>query len=193
VTLPFCTSVIHPSNNCSIIGKLNFLAQNPQPAIAFAVHQCAGFVLNPNQTHQAAVKHLCHYILGTRDKGLILRPTFTTVSWLMLMLTLRAYATQTMLICTKPPFPALVLYSAPIIWTSKLQSEIALSTCEAEYIALAMCAHPLIPMRTLLKEKYPDFDHWQNTLPSPKLVWMRQPQCLANSTNPLSTRTTLAR
>ena len=61
----------------SIIGKLNFLAQNTRPDIAFAVHQCARFVSNPNQTHQAAVKHLCRYLLGTRDKGLILRPDNT--------------------------------------------------------------------------------------------------------------------
>jgi hypothetical protein len=65
-----------PWNYRSIIGKLNFLAQNTRPDIAFAVHQCAQFVSNPNQTHQAAVKHLCRYILGTRDKGLILRPNF---------------------------------------------------------------------------------------------------------------------
>ena len=42
--------------------------------------------------------------------------------------------------------------NCPIIWTSKLQTEIALSTCEAEYIALSTCARSLIPMRTLLSE-----------------------------------------
>jgi hypothetical protein len=65
-----------PGSYGSIIGKLNFLAQNTRPDIAFAVHQCARFVSNPNQTHQAAVKHLCGYILGTRDKGLVLRPNY---------------------------------------------------------------------------------------------------------------------
>ena len=32
---------------CSIIGKLNFLAQNTRPDISFAVHQCAKFCNNP--------------------------------------------------------------------------------------------------------------------------------------------------
>ena len=40
----------------------------------------------------------------------------------------------------------------PIHWVSKLQSEIALSTTEAKYIALSMCIRDLIPMRTLLSK-----------------------------------------
>jgi len=40
----------------------------------------------------------------------------------------------------------------PAHWASKLQSEIALSTIEAEYIALSMCMRDLIPMWSLFKE-----------------------------------------
>jgi len=40
----------------------------------------------------------------------------------------------------------------PIYWKSKLQTEIALSTCEAEYIALSMSMRELIPFMTLTKE-----------------------------------------
>jgi hypothetical protein len=43
----------------SVIGKLNFLAQNTRPDIAMAVHMCAQFVTKPNRVHQDAVKHLC--------------------------------------------------------------------------------------------------------------------------------------
>jgi hypothetical protein len=42
--------------------------------------------------------------------------------------------------------------SCPVHWVSKLQSKIALNTTEAEYIALSMCLHNLLPMRTLLSE-----------------------------------------
>jgi hypothetical protein len=38
------------------------------------------------------------------------------------------------------------------LWHSKLQTEIALSTTEAEYIALSSAMRDLIPMRTLLAE-----------------------------------------
>ena len=42
--------------------------------------------------------------------------------------------------------------NCPVLWTSKLQSEIALSTTEAEYIALSQAMRDIIPMRTLLTE-----------------------------------------
>jgi hypothetical protein len=140
----------------SIIGKLNFLAQNTRPDIAFAVHQCARFVSNPNQTHQAAVKHLCRCILGTRDKGLVLRPNyhhcltpFVDADFARLWHKGYAHRRETALSCTG----FILCYAkCPIIWTSKLQSEVALSTCKAEYIALSMCARSLIPMQTLLNE-----------------------------------------
>jgi hypothetical protein len=46
-----------------------------------------------------------------------------------------------------------ILYQGcPIHWGSKLQTEIALSTTEAEYIALSMGARELIPIRHLLRE-----------------------------------------
>ena len=42
--------------------------------------------------------------------------------------------------------------NCPIHWVSKLQSEIALSTCEAEYIALSQAMRDVIPMMNLLNE-----------------------------------------
>jgi hypothetical protein len=137
-------------------GKLNFLAQNTQPDIAFAVHHCAQFVLNPNQTHQAAVNHLRRYILGTRGKGLILHPNFhhlitAYVNADFAGLWHKDYAHMRKTALSRTGF-ILSYANCPIIWTNKLQSEIALSTCKAEYIALSMCARLLIPMCTLLNE-----------------------------------------
>jgi len=40
----------------------------------------------------------------------------------------------------------------PIVWSSKLQSQIALSTMEAEYISLASSMRELIAIREVLKE-----------------------------------------
>jgi hypothetical protein len=41
--------------------------------------------------------------------------------------------------------------STPVIWSSKMQTEIALSTCEAEYIALSTAMKVLLPLRELFK------------------------------------------
>ncbi len=40
----------------------------------------------------------------------------------------------------------------PIYWQSKLQTEIALSTAEAEYIALSQALREMLPMMQLMKE-----------------------------------------
>mmetsp|Transcript_18629 Transcript_18629/g.26401 ORF Transcript_18629/g.26401 Transcript_18629/m.26401 type:complete len:128 (+) Transcript_18629:224-607(+) len=40
----------------------------------------------------------------------------------------------------------------PIAWASKLQSEIALSTTEAEYIALSMATRQLLPLHRIMSE-----------------------------------------
>jgi hypothetical protein len=59
----------------SVIGKLNFLAQNTHPDISMAVHVCARFVNNPiRRIHQDAVKYLCRYLHYTHTRGLILKP-----------------------------------------------------------------------------------------------------------------------
>ena len=40
----------------------------------------------------------------------------------------------------------------PLIWTSQLQSSIALSTLEAEYTALSILLHTILPLRSMLVE-----------------------------------------
>ena len=46
----------------------------------------------------------------------------------------------------------ITLGGCPVIWVSKLQTEIALSTLEAEYIVLSSEIKDLLPVRTVLKE-----------------------------------------
>ena len=46
----------------------------------------------------------------------------------------------------------LLLGGCPLTWASRLQTEIAISTVEAEYIALSTALRDLLPGRALLKE-----------------------------------------
>jgi hypothetical protein len=46
----------------------------------------------------------------------------------------------------------IVLAGVPIHWLSKLQTEIELSSTEAEYIALSQCCRALLPMHRTLKD-----------------------------------------
>jgi hypothetical protein len=42
--------------------------------------------------------------------------------------------------------------NCPIVWCSKLQTKIALSTAEAEYISVSHTLHETIPIQNLIKE-----------------------------------------
>ena len=56
-------------------GKLNFLEKSTRPDITYAVHQCSQFMAQPKKSHGEAVKRIGRYLLSTRGKGLIIRPT----------------------------------------------------------------------------------------------------------------------
>ena len=56
----------------------------------------------------------------------------------------------------------------PIFWQSKLQTEIALSTAEAEYIALSQALRETIPMTNLMREMNAIFPLY---LPWPKFCF----------------------
>ena len=143
-------------NYRSVIGMLLYLSNNTRPDIAFAVHQCARFSHNPKHSHGLAVKAIGRYLLCTRDKGLILEPTgdiaidcYVDADFAGLW---RQESDQDPL-CVKSRTGYLItIGGCPLTWTSKLQTEIALSTMEAEYIALSQSMRELLPLRALVKE-----------------------------------------
>jgi hypothetical protein len=59
----------------SVIGMLMYLSSNAHPEIQFAVHQCARFTHCPQASHEDAVKHICRYLQGVKDNGLMFKPS----------------------------------------------------------------------------------------------------------------------
>jgi len=125
----------------SVIGMLMYLTLNSWPDIQFAVHQCARFTHNPRASHEQAVLQICCYLKGTWDNGLIFR--------LNASLALDCYVdadfaglwkveNESDPVCVKSRTGyVLLLGGCPLTWASRLPTEIALSTVEAEYIALS--------------------------------------------------------
>jgi hypothetical protein len=159
-------SVLHPDhggyarceawNHWSVIRKLNYLAQMTRPDISMAVHNCARFTTSPTYLHEQAVKRIGRYLAATRTHGLFHQPTLAA--------TLDMYVDADfagtwhkefshLQDCVMSRTRFVILYSGcPVYWGSKLQTEIALSTTEAEYTALSTSARELIPIRRLLRE-----------------------------------------
>jgi Reverse transcriptase (RNA-dependent DNA polymerase) len=62
-------------NYRSVVGMLMFLCNNTRLDCAMAVHQCARFSSNPKKNHEQALKRIGRYLIGTANRGLIIRPT----------------------------------------------------------------------------------------------------------------------
>ena len=146
-----------PFNYRKVIGKLNFLEKSSRPDIAYATHQCARFCVDPKESHVKAVIHLAKYLQGTINEGIILDPKENK--------SFEAFAdadfagnwnSQTAMddpSTAKSRTGFVITYaSCPILWASKLQTCISLSTTEAEYVALSQCLRDTIPIMQLLQE-----------------------------------------
>ena len=128
-----------------------------RPDIAYAVHQCARFCEEPKEEHAQAVEFLLKYLAGSKGKGIILKPNQSPV--------IDIYADADFagnwnhMTAEHEPSTAksrsgyIINFSGcPIHWASKLQTQIALSTTEAEYIALSQSLREGIPVMQLVNE-----------------------------------------
>ena len=141
-----------------MVGMMLYLARSSRQDISCAVHQCARFSHGPKRSHEVSIKHIDMYLKTTRDKGIIMKPSMIED----LQFKLYAEADFVGLFASKDKaYPIsvksktgilLTLGDVPIFWNSKLQTEISLSTLEAEYIALSSGMRELVAGRGLLFE-----------------------------------------
>ena len=140
----------------SIIGMLMYLAGNTRPDIAYAVHQAARFTHGARNSHANGIKRILRYLKKTKTEGLILRPQqdlrvdcYVDADFGGLF----AVEDKQDPGSVKSRTGYVIFYrGAPLLWVSKMQTQIALSTMEAEYIALSQSMRDLIPIREVLKE-----------------------------------------
>ena len=144
-------------NYRSVEGMMLYLGMNTRPEISMAVHQCARFANDPKDIHAKALIHIGQYLLATRHKGMILSPNRKALS--LDMFCDADFAGLSNVEDRQDPNSAksrtgflIVLGGAPVVWMSKLQTEIATSTCEAEYIALSTGMRSLLPLKAILEE-----------------------------------------
>ena len=133
-----------------------YLSANTRPDIAYAVHQAACFSHAPWNTHAVAVCCILQYLQKTKTMGLTLKPSsdqhvdcYVDADFAGLF----AIENNKDPISVKSRTGYVILYKgSPLFWVSKMQTQIALSTMEAKYIALSQAMHNLIPICKTLKE-----------------------------------------
>ena len=132
------------------VGHLLYLSTKTRPDIAYAVSDVARFSADPTEEHWAAVKRIMRYLNGTRDMGLLYDGTgskttscvgYSDADWagdLDDRKSTSGYVFQ--------------ISNAAVSWRSKKQPCVALSTAEAEYMALASATQEAVWLRQLLSD-----------------------------------------
>ena len=142
-------------NYASGIGMLLYLGCSC-PDISFAMHQCAHYTHSLKQSHEDALKKIGCYLKGTLNKGHVLTPSrslkidcYLDADFAGLWMRDDKQDPHCVRSCTGY---VICLANCPVLWKSKLQTKIALSTMEAEYVALSTSCQDLFPIIDVTKE-----------------------------------------
>src|SRR5260221_8647404 len=133
-----------------ILGSIMWGQLATWPDLSFAVSLLSRFQANPGIEHWKALMHVVGYVKNTLDYGL----TYCREG----DLTPLAYVDADYGGCrdTKRSTSGYVftMSGGPITWSSKRQATVALSTVEAEYVAMSRCAQQMKCMQAWLDEVY---------------------------------------
>ena len=129
-----------------IVGSLLYLSSGTRPDISFAVGQVCRFLQNPGLQHWEAVKSILRYLKGTRTSGIKLGGHRSSLRGLVD--SDHAGDIDSRRSTTGYIF---LLNNGPISWNSKLQPTVALSSTEAEYMALSAATQEALWLKGVLE------------------------------------------
>jgi hypothetical protein len=165
---------------------LSYLQGHTRPDISTSVHQTACFCNDLKLSHEQAITLIGRYLLGSRDKGIKYKVDLSKGLECYVDADFAGGWDQTDPHDTSNLMSRLgfvIKYAdCPIYWSSKLQTEIALSTAEVEYIALSSSLHEVIPLMTVMDELNKVFPLLMEMLQFYCIVWEDNQSCIAMAT-----------
>jgi len=137
-------------NYPAAVGMLLCLSSNTRPDIQFAVHQVCRFSHSPRRSRGQAVKRIIRYLINTPTQGLLFKPKpeegldcYVDAGFCGL----HGYEDGQDPISVKSQTGfVLTLFGCPVLWQSKLQTDITLSSTTAEYVAFSMAIRKLLSL-----------------------------------------------
>jgi hypothetical protein len=135
----------------SLIGSLRYLC-NSRPDLAYPVGYLSRFMEAPRQEHLGGIKRVLRYVAGTLHWGLHYHPSRKNGGAPQLL----GYSDSDLAgdVNDRKSTSGLIFFLAggPVAWQSAKQKVVALSSCEAEYIAAAAAACEAVWLARLLAE-----------------------------------------
>uniref|UniRef100_A0A2N9GJC7 Integrase catalytic domain-containing protein n=1 Tax=Fagus sylvatica TaxID=28930 RepID=A0A2N9GJC7_FAGSY len=131
------------------VGCLMYAMVCTRPDLAHAVSTVSRYMANPGREHWNAVKWIFRYLKGTAEHGILFSRQPGTNSVVGYVDADYAGEVDDRRSTTGYVF---TLSGGPICWKSTLQSIVAMSTTEAEYMAVAEAAKEALWLKGLVKE-----------------------------------------
>ena len=132
-----------------VIGSLLYLTLGTRPDIAYSVIKLSRYNVNPSEDHIVAVKRILRYIKATINYSITYYKSEN--SHYIQAYTDAEYAGDINIAKSTTSY-IFYIANGPISWKSKLQTIIAQSTTEAEYIAINSAAKEAIYIKSILDE-----------------------------------------
>ncbi|GKC58058.1 hypothetical protein Tco_1085656 [Tanacetum coccineum] len=138
---------VDPSHYRGMIGTLLYLTAS-RPDLQFSICMCARYQARPTEKHLLAVKRIFRYLRGTVNRGLWY-PKDSSIA-------LTAFADADHAGCqdTRRSTSGSMQFLGDrlVSWSSKRQKSAAISSTEAEYIAMSGCCAQILWMRSQLTD-----------------------------------------
>ncbi|KAM1959838.1 hypothetical protein ACFX15_005064 [Malus domestica] len=135
----------------NLVGSLMYAMVCSRPDIAHAVGMVSRYMHNPGKEHWHAAKWILRYLHGTRDVGLCFERDDSGIGHFAVGYVDSDYAGD---LDGRKSTTGYVFTMAkgPVCWRSILQSSVALSTTEAEYMAVAEAIKEAIWIHGLIRD-----------------------------------------
>jgi len=167
------------------VGSLMYLTVGTRPDLAFAVGKLSRYVSGYGKEHWAAVRRVLRYVKGPVNKGLVYTKSasgilqdFSDADW--------AGDYETRRSTTGFMF---IFGGAAVSWTSKLQKTVALSTMEAEYMALCEASKEAVWLDKLI-QRVTMLVTQSDTLVGPANIKVDNSGCIDFAKNPVEHKRT---
>ncbi|GJR86150.1 hypothetical protein Tco_0210161 [Tanacetum coccineum] len=138
---------VDPTHYRGMVGTLMYLASS-RPDLVYVVYMCARYHARPTEKHLHAVKRIFRYLRGIVNRGVWYSKDSA------IALTAFAYANHAGCQDTqRSTSRSMQLLGDKLVsWSSKRQKSDAISSTEAEYIALSGCCAQVLWMRSQLTD-----------------------------------------
>ncbi len=133
-----------------LLGELQFLANATRPDISYAVSRLASYTANPSMQHTGLLKRVLRYLKGTKNYAITYRARAAKDTN-----TFHGFADAGYANCDDLKSTSGYVFLAAggaITWRSKKQTVVALSSTEAEYVALSEAGREACWLRNLSEE-----------------------------------------